>query len=447
MKTIQDVQRALLSGATGARALTEQCLAAIKAAGGEGSRTFLKVNETAALARADEIDALRKRGATLPGFAGIPISVKDLFDVESEVTTAGSIVLKDAAPAAADAAAVARLRAVGFIVIGRTNMTEFAFSGVGLNPHYGTPKNPYERWRGRIPGGSSSGAAISVTDGMAFAGLGTDTGGSCRIPAALTGLVGWKPTAARVPCAGALPLSPSLDSVGWLAHTVACCAILDAVVAGNTPPTRLTHGSARGLRFAVPRTLVFDDIEPAVAQAFERALAQLSEAGATISSIAFKELGDLSGVNAEGGFTAAEAYAWHRKLIEVRGEQYDPRVKARILRGATQTAVDYIELVQARRRLMAEVSPWIGEFDAVLMPTTPIIAPSFDDVEADVDFARINLLLLRNPTIANFFDLCAISLPCHMPDNAPVGLMMMAANGHDERLLATAAAVEHEWAP
>jgi aspartyl-tRNA(Asn)/glutamyl-tRNA(Gln) amidotransferase subunit A len=354
--------------------------------------------------------------------------------------------LKAFAPAAADATAVARLRAAGFIFIGRTNMTEFAYSGVGLNPHYGTPKNPYERSRGRVPGGSSSGAAISVTDGMAFAGLGTDTGGSCRIPAALTGLVGWKPTAARVPREGVLPLSPSLDSVGWLARSVSCCALLDAVVSGDALPSDIKQTNVRGLRFAVPSLLVFDDVEPAVARAVERALSRLSEAGAIISQIPFKELNVLSEVNAKGGFTAAESYAWHRKLIESHGEQYDPRVRTRILRGATQTVDDYAALVEARRSLITEVASWIGEFDSVLMPTSPIIAPTFDEVTTDTEFTRINLLLLRNATFANFFDLCSISLPCHRHGEAPIGLMLMAANGHDKCLLATAAAIERELA-
>lgn len=447
MQTIGSAQRALKNGATSARALSEQCLAAIARPEGEGRRTFLKVYDVAALTRADEIDTLRKRGVELPAFAGIPVSIKDLFDVRGEVTTAGSVVLGSAAPAQTDAKVVARLRAAGFIIIGRTNMTEFAYSGVGLNPHYGTPSNPYQRSRGRIPGGSSSGAAISVTDGMAFAGLGTDTGGSCRIPAALTGLVGWKPTAARVPCDGVVPLSPSLDSVGWLTRSVSCCGILDAVVAGIQPPAELAGTSLRGLRFAVPQTLVFDDVEPAVARAFERALMRLSEGGATISPAAFNELGELSEVNAKGGFTAAESYAWHRSLIDTQGEQYDPRVRARIMRGAAQTAADYIKLVQARRRLINSVSSWIEDFDAVLLPTTPIIAPTFEDVASDSEFGRINLLLLRNPTIANFFDLCAISLPCHMPGDAPVGLMMMAASRRDEQLLMIAAAVETIVAP
>src|ERR1019366_577298 len=270
--TLANLSADLAAGRSSSRALVRACLARIDDARGEGGRTFLYVDRAAALARAEAVDALRARGVTVPPYAGIPISIKDLFDITGQVTRAGSIVLAERAPATMDAVSVERLRHAGFVLICRTNMTEFAFSGVGLNPHYGTPLNPWERSRGRIPGGSSSGAAISVTDGMAFAGLGTDTGGSCRIPAALTGLVGWKPTAERVSCEGVLPLSPSLDSVGWLARSVSCCAILDAVVAGNGSLAEPARASLRGRRFAVPQTLVFDDIEPEVEKTFERAL-------------------------------------------------------------------------------------------------------------------------------------------------------------------------------
>jgi aspartyl-tRNA(Asn)/glutamyl-tRNA(Gln) amidotransferase subunit A len=445
MNTIRAARQALLTGTTSARALTEHCLAAIGAPGGEGPRTFIKTDASSALANADAIDALRQSGAPLPPFAGIPISIKDLFDVEGEVTTAGSVVLKGAKPAAADAIVIARLRAAGFIFIGRTNMTEFAYSGVGLNPHYGTPRNPYDRVSGRIPGGSSSGAAISVTDGMALAGLGTDTGGSCRIPAALTGLVGWKPTAARVPCEGVLPLSPSLDSVGWLARSVDCCALLDAVAANDEPvfdPPPLPN--LRGLKFAVPQTLVFDDITPAVSAHFEQALTELSKTGAHIVDVKFSELEELPQINAKGGFPAVESYSWHRKLLETGGNDYDPRVKVRILRGLEQSNADYVELQKNRARLIDGFTKWSGDFDALILPTVPIIAPRFDELEDDLDFSRINALLLRNPSIANFLDLCAISIPCHKIDAPPVGLMIMAGHGQDANLLHIASAIERK---
>jgi aspartyl-tRNA(Asn)/glutamyl-tRNA(Gln) amidotransferase subunit A len=310
MRSLNQLKTELARGGT-SRALVEQCLSRIDDPSGEGRRVFLKVNAAGALSAADYYDHLRAHSAAPSPFAGIPVSIKDLFDVAGEVTTAGSVVLRDAAAAARDAPCVARLRAAGFIPIGRTNMTEFAFSGLGINPHYGTPLNPYDRAAGRIPGGSSSGAAVSVTDGMAFGALGTDTGGSCRIPAALCGIVGFKPTAQRVPTAGAFPLSTSLDSVGPLAATVACCAALDAVLAGE-PAGGLSRFPLDGLRMAVPQTVVLDGVEPAVAHAFDAALAALRKAGARIVDIPLRELAELAQINAKGGLAAAQSYAIHR---------------------------------------------------------------------------------------------------------------------------------------
>lgn len=423
------------------RELVELCLASIAAPGGEGGRTFLKVGADTALATADFVDTLRGHGAALGPYAGIPISVKDLFDVAGEVTTAGSLVLRGAAPAQRDATAVARLRAAGFVVIGRTNMTEFAFSGLGLNPHFDTPRNPWERAAMRIPGGSSSGAAVSVTDGMAFAGLGTDTGGSCRIPAALCGIVGFKPTARRVPTAGAYPLSPTLDSIGPLANSVACCAAVDAVLAAE-PPGRFAQASIAGLRLAVPTSYVLDDMGAEVSASFERALHLLAQAGARIEHIPFCELNELPGINRLGGFSAPEAYAHHRDRIACDSSGYDPRVLNRILRGREQGAADYLELRRKRAEFIERTAPVMAEFDALLMPTTPIIAPRLEDLTADDRYTRINALILRNSSLVNFIDGCAISLPCHEPGEAPVGLTLFAGGGTDRRLLSIAAAAQ-----
>src|SRR5215470_16069002 len=329
------------------RGLVEQCLAQIADQSGEGERVFLKVHAADALAAADFYDRVRARGAAPSPFAGIPISIKDLFDIAGDVTTAGSVVLRDAKAAEHDAPAVARLRAAGFIPIGRSNMTEFAFSGIGINPHYGTPTSPYDRQAARIPGGSSSGAAVSVSDGMALGGLGTDTGGSCRIPAALCGIVGFKPTAYRVPTQGAFPLSPSLDSIGPLAATVACCASLDAVLAGE-PADELPSFPLDALRLAVPQTMVLESLKPAVAQAFEATLSALRKAGARVTNIPLREFSELQQINAKGGLSAAESYAIHRALISKREKEYDPRVLVRILRGKEQDAADYIDVVNAR---------------------------------------------------------------------------------------------------
>src|ERR1700746_2926102 len=272
--TIASLADDLEAGRTSARKLVEECIARIADPGGEGQRTFIHVDRDAALDAADAMDALRRAKAAPSRFAGIPISIKDLFDIRGQVTRAGSRALEDSAPAEADAPVVARLRQAGFIVIGRINMTEFAYSGIGINPHYGTPKGAWNRAEGHVPGGSSSGAAVSVLDGMAHGALGTDTGGSCRIPAAFNGIVGYKPTQRRVPLDGAVPLSFSLDSFGPLANSVSCSAILDAVLADETV-TPLQPRSIKGMRLAVPTTVALDELEDEVAATFERALETL----------------------------------------------------------------------------------------------------------------------------------------------------------------------------
>jgi aspartyl-tRNA(Asn)/glutamyl-tRNA(Gln) amidotransferase subunit A len=336
---------------------------------------------------------------------------------------------------------VRRLLAAGFVPVGRTNMTEFAFSGLGINPHYGTPLAPWDRAAARIPGGSSSGTAVAVADGMVTAGLGTDTGGSCRIPAAFCGVVGYKPTARRVPIDGVLPLAPSLDSVGPLAPSVACCAIIDAILAGEAPaPT--VPATLAGLRLAVPENFGLDGMDAHVRAAFDRALAVLSAAGARIARTRFATFDAIPAINAKGGFASAEAYAWHRALLAEKAAQYDPRIRPRIARGEHQTAADYLDLLAARRRLIAEFDTTTRDFDALLLPTTPIVPPRIAELDDEREYNRLNLLILRNTAVANFLDRCAISLPCHRPGEPPVGLMLMGETLGDARLFSIAAAVE-----
>ncbi|MBN9445252.1 amidase, partial [Bosea sp. (in: a-proteobacteria)] len=314
-RTLTELRDDLAAGRTTSVALTEDALARAQANDGEGARVFTKLYAERALQAARASDALRQAGFIRSPLEGLPISIKDLFDVAGDVTKAGSVALDDAPAARADAPVVDRLIAAGAVIVGRTNMTEFAFSGLGLNPHYGTPLNPFDRAAGRIPGGSSSGAAVSVSDGMAAAAVGTDTGGSVRIPAALCGLTGFKPTARRVPRDGALPLSTSLDSIGPIARSVACCAMLDAVLSGTGENLR-GEASLAGLRLAVPRTVALDGMDTVVAASFEAALGILSRAGARISEIDVPEFAQLGAINSKGGFTAAEAWHWHRDLIE-----------------------------------------------------------------------------------------------------------------------------------
>ncbi|MBD9375004.1 amidase [Rhizobium sp. ARZ01] len=438
--TLTQLANDLALGCTTSRALVEACLARIESSS-EGKATFIKVSRETALQAADAMDLLRRGGAAPSQWAGIPISVKDLFDIVGDVTKAGSLALADSAPATADAVAVARLRRAGFIVIGRTNMTEFAYSGLGINPHYGTPRSIWDRDNARVPGGSSSGAAISVAEGMAHAALGTDTGGSCRIPAAFNRLVGYKPTARRVPRTGAVPLSSTLDSIGPIARSVECCAIMDAILAGEQG-TSLRDRPVAGLRLAVPTTLVLDGMDAEVADLFRSSLSRLSQSGALVEEIEVPEFLDIPKMNAKGGFSAAESYAWHKDLIGRRGEDYDPRVATRIRAGASQSAADYIELGAARSRLIADIEARFARFDAVLMPTVGILPPRIADLADDEAFTRANLYVLRNASFINMIDGCAISLPIGKPGDAPVGLMVAGLAGADGEVLEIARAVE-----
>ncbi|QDW37613.1 amidase [Bradyrhizobium sp. KBS0727] len=442
MPTLAALAADLDRGATSARKLVEQCLAKIADPAGEGQRVFIHVDKDAALDAADAMDRLRKAKAAPSPFAGIPVSIKDLFDIKGQVTRAGSRALEDSAPAKTDAAVVARLRRAGFIVIGRTNMTEFAYSGIGINPHFGTPKSAWNRSVGHVPGGSSSGAAVSIADGMAFGALGTDTGGSCRIPAAFNGIVGFKPTQRRVPLDGGVPLSFSLDSFGPLARTVACCAALDAVLA-DEPLQPLQPRSVKGMRLAVPTTVVLDDLDAAVAKTFERALETLSRAGALIERIEVPEFHDVGVMNAKGGLAAAESYAWHRYLITSKGDVYDPRVATRIMRGADISAADYIDILNARRSFIARTEARIAPYDALVLPTTANTPPKIADLADDKAFTTQNLRALRNCTLINVLDGCAISLPAHREGEVPVGLMLAAAGGSDRRILELAAGMEN----
>ena len=442
MDLLAETAQRLASAKTTSAALVDRALAKIREPGGEGARTFLKVYDERARAAAMSADQMRKDGVLPSPLAGIPISIKDLFDVRGEATAAGSKVLADAEPARCDAPVVARLRAAGAIIIGRTNMTEFAFSGLGINPHYGTPRNPYDRSTGRIPGGSSSGAAVSVSDGMAEVGIGTDTGGSVRIPAALCGLVGFKPTARRISREGVLPLSGTLDSIGPIARSVACCALVDAIMAGE-PPRIPVALPIEGLRLGVVRDYVCERLEPAVASAFERALSILSSAGARLMEVPFPELARLPALNRSGGFAGSEAYAWHRKLLKERGEDYDPRVAVRIAAAEGMSAADYIELFQHRAGMIARAQHVAMPYDALLMPTTAMCAPSIESLERDDDqYARANFAMLRNPTTINFLDGCALSLPCHTPGEPPVGLMVAGMTDADRRILQVGQAIE-----
>jgi aspartyl-tRNA(Asn)/glutamyl-tRNA(Gln) amidotransferase subunit A len=437
-RTVLDITADLANGRTSSRELIEAALAQIADPGGEGAHTFVKVYGDSARAAADAQDRLRKVGYVASPLAGLPISLKDLFDVSGERTLAGSKALDDGPPAMHDAPVVSRLRAAGAILIGRTNMTEFAFSGVGINPHYGTPGNPYDRRL--IPGGSSSGAAVSVSDGGAVVAIGTDTGGSVRIPAALCGIVGFKPTQKRISRDGVTPLSTTLDSIGPLANSVACCAVTDAVMAGE-PPIVPPAIPVEALRLGVPQTYVLDGLEADVATAFSGVCTMLSRAGACVADLPLSELAELPAINTSGGFAPIEAYAWHKRLLERRGGEYDPRVRTRIEHASGMTAVEYIQLQAARADLIGRVAAGTSGFDALLMPTVAITAPPIAAFEQDEDYRRLNAVLLRNTSVINFLDCCAVTVPLQTA-SPPVGLMIVGGHGADRHLLGVGSGIE-----
>jgi aspartyl-tRNA(Asn)/glutamyl-tRNA(Gln) amidotransferase subunit A len=419
----------------------EEALGRIKDPAGEGARACLTVYAEAARAAADSADKRAKAGKPLGPLDGAIVSIKDLFDVKGDVTRAGSrVVAEEGKPATADAAAIVRLRVAGAVIVAKTNMSEFAFSGVGANPHFGTPGNPFDRER--VPGGSTSGGAVAVADGMCEIAIGSDTGGSTRIPATLCGIVGWKPSKQRVPTDGAFPLSFTLDSIGPMAKTVAECATADTVMSGEAP-WPLQPRPLSGLRIGIMKGMPFDNIDGTVAKAWEGAVAALGKAGAKLSDETIELIPDMIAANAKGGFAPTEAFAIHRDRLDRRAGDIDQNIRARIERGGTVPAYDYIDMAQERARLIRAMDTRLTAIDVLALPTCPIVAPRLDEVATPETFGRNNMLLLRNTSMANFFDLCAISLPLpRVRDGLSAGFMLVARNGADRHLLNIAAAVE-----
>ena len=440
---LHSTRQAIANGQTSAAEQGQHSLAMARSPACE--HVFMQLTPDSLIQAASETVAAQRP------LAGLAVSIKDLFDVADQVTTAGSVVLANTPAAAQDCPAVARLRAAGAGLIGRTNMVEFAFSGVGNNPHHGTPS----AWDGRygravgqpgghVPGGSSSGAAVSVATGAAFIGLGSDTGGSIRVPAALNGIVGFKNTARLTPTQGVLPLSTTLDTVCAMTRSVRDAILAHEILSGTTVPRG--HRPLQDYRLGMCKRYFLDGLDSSVARAFERTLQTLSKAGVRICEIDLPAMDELSSLNATGGFSPAESYAWHRELLARDGTRYDPRVAARIQRGANMKACDYMDLVQGRAHWIRRMNQALTGLDAVLSPTVPITAPTRASVapgaERDEEFFRVNGLLLRNPSAINFLDGCAISLPCHQPDEMPVGLMLWQGAMHDHTVLQLALQVE-----
>lgn len=422
----------------------EAALTEIARLGDEGRRIFTRLYADEARDAAQASDARRHAGRTLGSLDGRLVSIKDLFDVAGEATTAGSLVRRDAAPAVKDAVVVRRLRAAGAVIVGKTNMTEFAFSGVGINPHYGTPGNSHDVTR--IPGGSSSGAGVSVGRGLVEFAIGSDTGGSVRIPSALNGVVGFKPTQARVSRDGSYPLSYTLDTVGPLCRSVVDAAAADAVLAGEDERP-LALRTTRGLRIGVPRGLLFTQAQDAVLAAFEQALGALSTSGAGLRDMALDDLlGEPFRLQEHGTMIAAEAAWIHQAAVATQAERYDPIVLLRIRKGQTISAANYVGLQQARAALLPQLDARLADLDILVLPTVPVLAPHISEVQTEEAFMKTNALLLRNPSVFNFYDLPALSLPLPLPlpiaSGLPVGLMVVGRRGRDRELLAVSAAIE-----
>ena len=403
---------------------------------------FTQLYADAARATAHHCDEEAKAGRSRGALHGVCITLKDNIDLAGETTMAGGVVCADEAPAQQDAPVLQRLRQAGAVVLGKTNMSEFAFSGVGINPHHGTPVNPSDKAQARVPGGSSSGAAVSVALGLAEVGIGTDTGGSIRIPAALCGLVGYKSTQARIPCTGVMELSRTLDTVGSITRSVKACLAVDAVL--SLQPLPIDAASVRGLRLAVPQTLMLDDVDATVAQAFERTLRRLSKAGAQVVEIPFKALGDIASLSMPGGFSPIEGFAAHHARLERGAHQIDPRVVMRMMLGKGISAQDYLGLLTRRQGWIAAAQQTLEGFDAMLCPTVPMVAPLIEPLRQDDEaFFKVNRLLLRNPSAINYMDGCSWSLPCQAEGELPVGLMVSGLAGQDAHVARVALALEN----
>jgi aspartyl-tRNA(Asn)/glutamyl-tRNA(Gln) amidotransferase subunit A len=439
--SITEVRRRISSNEISTKEYVLQCIENIKNVSGEGAKAFLYVAEDEAITTAQSQDALLKMGLQNGPLSGVTVSIKDLFDIAGQVTASGSNVLRDNASATVDSEVVSRIRRAGGIVVGRTNMTEFAYSGLGLNPHFGTPLNPYDRSNGRIPGGSTSGGAISVTDQMAIIAVGSDTGGSCRIPAALCGIVGFKSTASRYSMAGILPLSRSLDSVGILAPTVQCCQIMDGILFDG-PKINNFEVSINRLNIGVLENVVLEGMDKDVKKNYLRTIEVLKKSGANLRTINSKVFERVIQLQGQPKIVSAEANSEFESILALKGKGVDPRVSTRITKGKEITSAVYIQTLVERKLL---IQAWRQEFlndDVWVMPTVPVIAPLLDDLRLDEKYFECNSLMLRNPGLINFLDGCALSIPNHFGEEPPTGLMLVSPGNTDESLLRCGVAVE-----
>jgi aspartyl-tRNA(Asn)/glutamyl-tRNA(Gln) amidotransferase subunit A len=441
LASITEVRRRISSNEISTKEYVVQCIENIKNISGEGAKAFLYIAQDEAIATAHSQDILLEKGLQIGPLSGVTVSIKDLFDIAGQVTASGSNVLRNNSPATEDSEVVSRIRRAGGIVVGRTNMTEFAYSGLGLNPHFGTPLNPYDRSNGRIPGGSTSGGAISVTDQMALIAIGSDTGGSCRIPAALCGIVGFKPTASRYSMAGVLPLSRSLDSVGILASSVQCCQIIDGVLFDGSKGDNFEVPISR-INIGIVDNVVLDGMDGDVKKNYLRTIEILEKSGANLRTINSKVFERVIQLQGQPKIVSAEANSEYENILALKGEEVDPRVSSRIVKGKEISSAVYIKTLVERKLL---IQAWRQEFsndDVWVMPTVPVIAPLLNDLSSDEEYFKYNSLMLRNPGLINFLDGCALSIPNHFAEEPPTGIMLASPGSDDETLLRCGLAVE-----
>jgi aspartyl-tRNA(Asn)/glutamyl-tRNA(Gln) amidotransferase subunit A len=410
----------------------------------EDSSVFTLTTYARACAEAEAAASRFKEGFSLGPLDGIPVAWKDLYDFKGEVTRAGSIVLDDG-PAIADAELVQRLAAAGAVTVGKLNMSEFAFSGLGLNPHYGTPRNPWSKGEARIPGGSSSGCGVAVARGIVPVAIGTDTSGSVRIPAALNGVIGFKTSRNRWPLAGAYPLSRTLDTAGVFAHTAVDAAVVDAIARGQAKE-ELRVCPIKGIRIVVPSNVVWDDVEAAVASNFEAALERLQSHGVVVEHRQIKVLDDvLSLSSAHGTLVAVEAYQLHRHLLSSSASLLmDRRVRARLEAGGTIASSSEASIRNAQVTLMDAMTQLFDGNTFLAYPTVPKVAPLLAPLMVDDDlFVRTNSLMLRNTLIGSFLGWCGISIPTGADESGlPTALLLSGAPGGDQELLTAAISME-----
>ena len=436
------------SGIIDPRALTEHFLERIEAADGDRA-IYLRLTAERARAEAEAAHRRAQAGLRQSPLDGVPISWKDLYDSAGDVTGHGTPALADRVPAR-DATVLARATRAGLVCLGKTNQSEFAFSILGLNPKLGTPPNPFDATVERLPGGSSSGAAVSLSRGLAAAAIGSDTGGSVRVPAAWNGLVGLKTSFGLLPLEGVLGLSTSMDTVGPLAHDVADAAALFAVLdgrfgAGNRPAPDLEGAALDRDRFALPTTLVWDTLDPGVEAATRGALERLRAAGCAIDETPVPEFDEAEAlVGRLGPYHAAECHALWYDVIESRPEQVYTPIRERIRSGAEMSATDAARAKQGLGEIAGRLHARIRRHGVLVMPTVAVSAPPIADLEADIEVYRAaNAAILRNTRLANYLACCALTLPCGRDGNGvPVGLMLMAPLGDEERLLRLGSAIE-----